>query len=103
MIQVCEHDVLLFRQEGKYKPIDVQITAMDGTAHNCRTYIAQPNTADSTFDTRPSPMYLDVILRGAKQNQLPVPYIAFLESFETNGYSGECKVYEDVLRLIGQT
>ena len=86
-----------------YDPIDVQITDPDGTAHTCRTYIAELNSPDSTFDTRPSPMYLDVILRGAKQNQLPVPYIGFLQSFDTNGYSGECKVYEDVLKLIGQS
>ena len=91
------------RQEGKYKPTDVEVTTPDGNCQRCRTYIAQPNSAKSTFDTRPSPYYLDVIVRGAKQNNLPAEYLSFLESMETNGYSGECSVYEDVLKLISQT
>ena len=37
----------------------------------------------------PSLLYKNVILAGARQNQLPKEYIAFLESVEDNGNEGD--------------
>ena len=51
-------------------------------------------------DKRPSPQYCDVILRGAKQCNLPEEYIEKLNAIETNGYSGRVEIHERVLKLI---
>merc|ERR1712032_376171 len=47
-------------------------------------------------DRRPSAVYLDVIVRGAKENGLPKEYIEKLESIEHNGYRGEVAVTIDL-------
>ena len=40
-------------------------------------------------DCRPSLVYKTVILRGARENDLPAHYIKKLEDIEDNGYNGE--------------
>ena len=88
------------RQELFYEPIDIQVNSPDGNTHSCRSYIAPPPSEDCTFDARPSPMYMDVIIRGAHQNNLPSDYIKSLEAIKTNGFSGEVPIYQEVLKLI---
>ncbi|KAL3318985.1 hypothetical protein Ciccas_002348 [Cichlidogyrus casuarinus] len=47
-----------------------------------------------------SPYYLDVILRGAKQCNLPASYLEKLQKIPVNEFSGPCKMYQSVLALI---
>ena len=82
---------------GIYKPLEVDVETPDGEKHTCRTYQLLIEDAQ---DKRPSPQYLDVILRGARQNGLPDAYIARLEKIEHNGNTERVKVYEEVLALV---
>lgn len=52
------------------------------------------------MDHRPSPMYLDVIIRGAKQNKLPEEYIRSLESTPANGKHEDIDLYTDIIRQL---
>jgi len=49
-------------------------------------------------DRRPSKVYRDVILRGARQNGIPQDYLAFLEGIEHNGYDSDVDVKLDLSR-----
>ena len=40
-------------------------------------------------DKRPSGVYKDVIVKGAREHKLPKHYIKRLETIEDNGYRGE--------------
>ena len=42
----------------------------------------------------PSKVYKNVILRGAKEHQLPSHYITFLENIQDNGYDGEVNLVD---------
>ena len=92
---------MCFSQEGVskgiYQPIEVEVTTPDGEKHKCRAYQLLINNAQ---DKRPSPQYLDVIIRGAKQNGLPQEYLEELENIEHNGNTQRLKVYEDIMALI---
>ena len=85
---------------GVYRPLEVEVQLSPGDSPvKCRTYQMVEETVK---DPLPSPQYLDVILRGAKQNGLPAPYVEKLAAFEHNGYEGPCEVYEKILKSIGQ-
>ncbi|CAL4101429.1 unnamed protein product [Meganyctiphanes norvegica] len=92
-----EHMKSLDEQEGVEKgiyevhPVTVEIT--NGELVQARSYkiIRPPET-----DKRPSKVYMDVILKGARENGLPEEYIKYLESIEHNGYSGEVNVNLDL-------
>lgn len=43
---------------------------------------------EDTLKSLPSKPYLDTIVNGAKQHQLPSEYIAYLEQLDHNGYVG---------------
>ncbi|XP_063610195.1 gamma-glutamylcyclotransferase-like [Penaeus indicus] len=74
---------------GVYKAIEVDVEASDGKMVKARSYqLIRPLEKDR----RPSFVYLDVILRGAKENGLPKDYIDFLEGIEHNGYKGKVEV-----------
>jgi len=61
---------------------------------NCRTYAL----LDTGYaDRRPSPQYLDMIVKGAEEHQLPEYYIEKLTSIEHNGYAGRIALYDDVM------
>ena len=105
LIWLCSYvvDIFISRQEYTYKPTDVNVSSTDGSSYSCRTYIAPLAPPNCSLDLRPSPMYMDVIIRGANQNNLPKDYITILESIETNGFKGEVSVYDEVLKLISQS
>ncbi|XP_071784751.1 uncharacterized protein [Asterias amurensis] len=46
----------------------------------------------------PSPHYIRVIQAGAKQNNIPADYLRFLDCIEHNGYSGQVKIYDEVMK-----
>ena len=53
-------------------------------------------------DKRPSPQYVDVIIRGAQQSGLPADYIEGLKQIEHNGYAGTVPLYEEVLKSLDE-
>ncbi|XP_020280416.1 gamma-glutamylcyclotransferase-like [Pseudomyrmex gracilis] len=89
----------LDRQEGVsnqiYRPLFVDVETPDGTIHNCRVYQQCDNPkehvkpADLPTNRRPSPLYINLIVKGAEANQLPADYVKFLKSVPHNGYEGE--------------
>ncbi|WAR20198.1 GGCT-like protein [Mya arenaria] len=68
----------------------------------CITYFLPDHYFDlKEFDHRPSPMYLDVIIRGARQHKLPDTYLQALESIEHNGHhDNELEIYVSILKLL---
>ncbi|XP_076035822.1 gamma-glutamylcyclotransferase-like isoform X2 [Oratosquilla oratoria] len=77
-----------------YRPLQVKVLTGDGKEVNARTYqIIRPVEEDR----RPSTVYKNVILTGARENGLPEEYIKKLESIEDNGYNGEVDVQLNLL------
>ena len=74
---------------GVYKPIIVKVTTPDNEELVCRSYYLLKRDSP---DKRPSPQYMDVIIRGAIENKLPSDYVEFLKNIEHNGYEGEVEV-----------
>jgi gamma-glutamylcyclotransferase len=62
--------------QGYYRALEVEVETAAGEKHRCRTYQLLHEGAE---DKRPSPQYLDVILRGARQNCLPQEYVDRLQ------------------------
>ncbi|XP_014488440.1 PREDICTED: gamma-glutamylcyclotransferase-like [Dinoponera quadriceps] len=97
----------LNRQEGVqdniYHAMSVDVITPNGTTLNCRVYQQCHNPteymkpADLPMDRKPSPLYLETIIKGAQENNLPDDYIKFLKSIPNNGYKGE---YDISLSLI---
>ena len=53
------------------------------------------------MDRRPSAVYKNVMIQGAKENGVPDDYIKnCLEAIEDNGYTGEVQVKLDLLKKI---
>lgn len=90
------------RQESVYDAKDVTVSSEKGEEYTCRTYqLMDKYFVNNGFDPRPSPMYLDVIVKGAIQNCLPGHYIKFLESVETNGLKdNNLQIYQDILKQM---
>jgi len=76
------------------QPITVTVSSADGTQMKCRSYMLM----DVGYaDRRPSPQYLDIILKGAEDNQLPDYYVDKLRNIEHNGYAGSIPLYDVVM------
>merc|ERR1711990_1151446 len=96
-----EHLTTLDAQEGvptvyNRKTVTVEV---DGGEEEAFTYFLVKPVEE---DRRPSAVYLDVIVRGAKENGLPEEYIEKLQSIEHNGYRGEVGVtinLEDITKI----
>ncbi|KAK3850637.1 hypothetical protein Pcinc_042670 [Petrolisthes cinctipes] len=87
----------LDRQEGVsqgiYRVLKVEVETDSRETLTARSYqIANPQHDDR----RPSAVYLDVIINGARENGLPEDYIKFLESIEHNKYSGKVELNLDL-------
>ena len=87
-----EHISALDRQEYCYNAIEVAVVNTDGETLRCRTYAQPSNSPYNPSVDRPSPQYLQCIIDGARECDLPSSYIAELEKVEHNGYSGEVEV-----------
>jgi len=92
----------LFRQEGCYHAKEVDVRSPDSMIFTCLTYYLPYHYFEKReFDDRPSPMYLDVIIKGAVQNKLPERYINNLRAIAHNDHHDyEIEVYVSILRLI---
>ncbi|KAH3776380.1 gamma-glutamylcyclotransferase-like [Dreissena polymorpha] len=96
-----EHRESLDRQESVYNAIEVPVTAPDNTVYTCLTYqLPKDLLSPRGFDPRPSPMYLDVIVRGAVQNHLPGSYIDQLNAVQHNGLHEDIDLYTHLLRML---
>lgn len=92
-----EHLPTLDRQELVYDALDVKVTTADNTEYTCRTY----QLSERDFSDKPSPMYMDVIIRGAVQNRLPNHYIQYLQSIETNEFNdSNLEIYKNIISML---
>ncbi|KAL4226259.1 hypothetical protein ACF0H5_014242 [Mactra antiquata] len=88
-------------QEGVYKAKEVTVKSIDDVSYTCRTYYLTSKYLNETLENRPSPMYMDVIIKGARQNNIPDDYVRYLQSIETNGHlENDLKLYKDILKLL---
>ncbi|XP_015267982.1 PREDICTED: gamma-glutamylcyclotransferase [Gekko japonicus] len=89
----------LDKQEGVegslYAPIEINISTQEGKTLRCRSYQMNAYVANL-----PSPHYKKVICMGAKQNGLPTGYQKKLETIETNNYTGNVPVFEEIEAAI---
>lgn len=100
-----EHMKSLDKQEGVgkgfYEFAQVEVINSNGKKYSCRTYYVPKHVIDrDTHDSHPSPQYMDIILRGARQNQLPITYQDLLKSIENNGNKKNVSIYDDILQLL---
>lgn len=94
--------LFVFRQEGVsaniYVPLNVDVKCPGGGIKKCRIYQQTaipeqiPNLKDLPAERRPSKVYLNVIIQGAKESRLPQYYQNFLKNIPHNGYDGEVAV-----------
>lgn len=78
-----------FRQEGFYKPVDVEVMSDDNVTLTCRTYLVESSVPRSDhWDHKPSYLYKAVIINGAVESKLKQSYIEKLLQIEVNSYAG---------------
>ena len=87
-----EHVSALDRQEYCYDAMEVAVVNTNEETLHCRTYAQTNNPPFDPSVDRPSPQYLQCIIDGARECDLPESYIAELEKVQHNGYSGEVEV-----------
>ncbi|KAG7475558.1 gamma-glutamylcyclotransferase-like [Solea senegalensis] len=84
----------LDRQEnvtlGGYRPVEVSVKTK-GQELKCRTYIM-----NNCVYAPPSPQYLQVIVMGAEQNDLPKDYQEKLRAIKTNMYEGPSSMMDEL-------
>ncbi|KAL8165463.1 UNVERIFIED_CONTAM: hypothetical protein K2H54_045585 [Gekko kuhli] len=101
---------------GLYAPIEINVTTREGKTLRCRSY-----QMNNYVGNLPSPHYKkpchcqfpiakleqdpiwhedEVICMGAKQNGLPTDYQKKLETIETNNYTGNVPVFEEIEAAI---
>ena len=83
--------------DGIYERIAVS-PIVDGQPVNCVAYQITNVTRDNAIASHgnkllPSSVYKNVIIRGAKEHDLPGEYIKYLEEIPDNGYNGEVEVH----------
>ncbi|XP_063242880.1 gamma-glutamylcyclotransferase-like isoform X3 [Bacillus rossius redtenbacheri] len=80
--------------EGLYFPRNVTVTSLDGERYLCRTYQltetppALGRNQTRPLESRPSYIYWQVIIQGARESGLPQEYIQKLNNIQHNGYNG---------------
>lgn len=81
-----------------YLPLQVKVFTPENKEVECRVYklVNDPEPYKSADllpkSRRPSKVYLETILQGAKESKLPEDYFNFLKSFPHNGFSGPVEV-----------
>lgn len=93
-VKLETHPLIFLRQEGVhqniYKPIFTDAITDLGKRLMCRCY---QQVWPEEVDKRPSKVYKNVMICGAKENGVPENYIqSVLMQIEDNGYSGEVHV-----------
>lgn len=89
-----------------YFPKVVTIHTSEGSTIECRTYqqtINPPSTGDNVdipLERRPSITYLNCILKGAIECQLPDYYIEKLKKIPHNGQEASAKMIEKLSKEI---
>ena len=83
--------------DGIYERIAVR-PIVDGQPVDCVAYQITNVTRDNAIAShgnqlRPSTVYKNVIIRGAKEHELPAEYIKYLEEIPDNGYNGAVEVH----------
>lgn len=84
-----------FRQEGVsekiYQPLNISVETPSGEIIQCRVYQlveAPPKLSENAkipYERLPSSTYLQTIIQGAIESNLPNEYISYLESMKHNG------------------
>ncbi|KAI4497969.1 hypothetical protein M0802_006793 [Mischocyttarus mexicanus] len=81
-----------------YIPLTVDIETSTGAILKCRVY-QQSKVPDNYIkpmflpnERLPSPLYLEVIIKGAIESKLPDTYIKFLKMISHNGFKGKCEL-----------
>ncbi|KAJ8920296.1 hypothetical protein NQ315_011957 [Exocentrus adspersus] len=92
----------LDNQEGVhqqiYYPLTVKVETPTGKELDCRVYIQTANVTNVVpltelpNERKPSAVYINTMLKGAKESGLPKEYQDFLGSIPHNGYSGEVDI-----------
>lgn len=72
----------------------MEVTSTDGVQLKCRSYVLLQT---GFADRRPSPHYLDIIIKGAEEHRLPEYYIEKLRKIEHNGHTGLVPLYDEVM------
>lgn len=85
----------LDRQEGvpkkRYLPFEVNITTVDDQIILCRSYmlVNQPiKQIPLPQERRPSKAYIETMVLGANESNLPLEYLKFLNEIPNNGKEG---------------
>jgi len=74
---------------GLYRPLQVDVTSLDGQTLSVRTY---QMTLPYEENARPSVVYKRVVATGARQSGLPQDYLEHIDRIEDNGYDGPVEV-----------
>lgn len=101
-----KHMESLDDQEGVtqkvYFPLMVDVESPDGGLQNCRVY-QQHQTPEKSVplellphERQPSAVYLNTIVLGAKESQIPQHYQDFLSKIAHNGYDGNVDIDLDL-------
>ena len=79
-------------EEPGYNSLQVTVVCADGQKVECYIFMHPDNPPFDPSVDRPSPQYLQCIIDGAKECNLPESYVTELEKVQHNGYSGEVEV-----------
>uniref|UniRef100_T1IZ91 gamma-glutamylcyclotransferase n=1 Tax=Strigamia maritima TaxID=126957 RepID=T1IZ91_STRMM len=89
--QISSNDMVnLDKQEFGYDAMTVLVHSAQGCHLQCRSY-AVPS-GPRPVDARPSPIYKNVIIKGAIEHHLPQDYVDQLNKIDDNGYSGPVSI-----------
>lgn len=106
LLHIVELSITIFlfflSQEGVsqkvYFPLEMEVEMPDGKTKTCRVYqqCDQPEAFTKLqhlpHDRKPSKAYLDVILAGSEESDLPAEYRNVLAKIPHNGYSGNIEI-----------
>lgn len=81
-----------------YYPLTVEVETPLGKKLNCRVYIQTAKISKGVpleslpVERKPSLIYINTMLKGAKESGLPEEYQDFLRNITHNGYEGEVDI-----------
>ncbi|KAG7210758.1 hypothetical protein KM043_012252 [Ampulex compressa] len=81
-----------------YFPRMVYVETPDEDVFECRVYQQCNKPQEYTelgllpIHRRPSPLYIETLLKGAHENHLPTDYVNYLKDIPHNGYEGDYEI-----------